>query len=110
MTNNINEKELENVTGGWQYANGSFVNYGNYIVYTVAPGDVLSGIGQRFGVSYMQIAQWNNIKNPDLISIGQKLTIYPAVIRPKLNEKVYYTGREETKESIGRLSARRISF
>ena len=59
MTNNINEKELENVTGGWQYANGSFVNYGNYIVYTVAPGDV----------------------NPDLISIGQKLTIYPAVIR-----------------------------
>ena len=37
MTNNINEKELENVTGGWQYANGSFVNYGNYIVYTVAP-------------------------------------------------------------------------
>ena len=74
MTNNINEKELENVTGGWQYANGSFVNYGNYIVYTVAPGDVLSGIG-------MQIAQWNNIKNPDLISIGQKLTIYPAVIR-----------------------------
>ena len=81
MTNNINEKELENVTGGWQYANGSFVNYGNYIVYTVAPGDVLSGIGQRFGVSYMQIAQWNNIKNPDLISIGQKLTIYPAVIR-----------------------------
>ena len=59
----------------------SFVNYGNYIVYTVAPGDVLSGIGQRFGVSYMQIAQWNNIKNPDKILIGQKLTIYPAVIR-----------------------------
>ena len=64
-----------------KYANGSFVNYGNYIVYTVAPGDVLSGIGQRFGVSYMQIAQWNHIKNPDLICIGQKLTIYPAVLR-----------------------------
>ena len=81
MIKNINEEELENVTGGWHYANGSYVNYGNYVVYTVAPGDVLSGIGQRFGVSYMQIAQWNNIKNPDLISIGQKLTIYPAVIR-----------------------------
>ena len=46
----------------------------------VALGDVLSGIGQRFGVNYMQIAQWNNIKNPDP-NIGQKLTIYPAVIR-----------------------------
>jgi nucleoid-associated protein YgaU len=81
MAEIINDKDLGQVSGGWQYANGSFVNYGNYIVYTVAPGDVLSGIGQRFGVSYMQIAQWNNIKNPDKILIGQKLTIYPAVIR-----------------------------
>ena len=81
MAEILNDNELNNVSGGWQYANGSFVNYGNYIVYTVAPGDVLSGIGQRFGVSYQQIAQWNNIKNPDVISIGQKLTIYPAVIR-----------------------------
>ncbi len=81
MANLLNDNELDQVSGGWQYANGSFVNYGNYLVYTVAPGDCLSGIGQRFGVGYMQIAQWNNIKNPDIISIGQKLTIYPAVIR-----------------------------
>ena len=81
MADIIKDNDLNEVSGGWQYANGSFVNYGNYIVYTVAPGDVLSGIGQRFGVSYMQIAQWNNIKNPDFITIGQKLTIYPAVIR-----------------------------
>ena len=81
MAEILNDNELNNVSGGWQYANGSFVNYGNYIVYTVAPGDVLSGIGQRFAVPYQQIAQWNNIKNPDVISIGQKLTIYPAVIR-----------------------------
>ena len=81
MATVIKDNELESVSGGWQYANGGFVNYGNYIVYTVAPGDCLSGIGQRFGVSYQQIAQWNNIKNPDIISIGQKLTIYPAVIR-----------------------------
>ena len=78
---NINEKDLENVTGGWRYANGGYENYGSYIGYTVAPGDVLSGIGERFGVNYMQIAQWNNIKNPDRISIGQKLVIYPNIIR-----------------------------
>ena len=81
MANMINDNELEKVSGGWQYANGTDTNYGNYIVYTVAPGDVLSGIAQRFGVSYMQIAQWNGIKNPDIISIGQKLTIYPAIVR-----------------------------
>ena len=81
----INDSELENVSGGaggWQkYAKGSYVNYGNYIVYTVAPGDVLSGIGPRFGVTVAQIQQWNNIKNPNVISAGQKLTIYPTVIR-----------------------------
>ena len=57
------------------------MNYGSYIVYTVAPGDVLSGIAPRFGVTVAQIQQWNNIRNPDIISIGQKLTIYPTIIR-----------------------------
>ena len=81
----ITDQELENVEGGagsWkQYAKGSYVNYGSYIVYTVAGGDVLSGIALRFGVTVAQIQQWNNIKNPDVLSIGQKLTIYPTIIR-----------------------------
>ena len=81
----VNDSELEDVAGGaggWQrYARGTYVNYGSYIVYTVASGDVLSGIAPRFGVTVGQIQQWNNIKNPDVISIGQKLTIYPAIIR-----------------------------
>ncbi len=66
----INEKELNEVSGGYgnwqQYAKGSYVNYGQYIVYTVVGGDVLSGIAIRFGVTVQQICQWNNIKNPDL--------------------------------------------
>ena len=85
MSTMINENELNQVAGGagsWQdYAKGSFVNYGNYIIYTVAQGDVLSGIAPRFGVTVPQICQWNNIKNPDFILVGQKLTIYPTIIR-----------------------------
>ena len=81
----INDSELNEVTGGaggWQkYAKGTFVNYGNYLVYTVAPGDVLGGIALRFGVSVGQIQAWNNIQNPDFIRVGQKLTIYPTYIR-----------------------------
>ena len=81
----VNDSELDEVTGGaggWQkYAKGNFVNYGNYLVYTVAPGDVLSGIALRFGVSVGQIQAWNNIQNPDFIRVGQKLTIYPTYIR-----------------------------
>ena len=83
--NKINDAELNEVTGGaggWQrYAKGSYVNYGNYIVYTVAPGDVLSGIAPRFGVTIAQIQQWNNTQNPPVIRAGPKLTIYPTTIR-----------------------------
>ena len=83
MAEIINDKDLGQVSGGWQYANGSFVNYGNYIVYTVAPGDVLSGIAARFGVSVQNIKDWNPsvIKNVDLIYADTKLTIYPRIWR-----------------------------
>ena len=86
MSEIIKENELNEVTGGagkgWQnYAKGTYVNYGSYIVYTIASGDVLSGIAIRFGVTVAEIQQWNNIKNPDVISVGQKLTIYAKVLR-----------------------------
>lgn len=81
----IQDRDLEKVTGGaggWQkYARGSYVNFGSYVVYTVASGDVLTGIAPRFGVTVAQIQQWNDIKNPNVITAGQKLTIYPTVIR-----------------------------
>ena len=82
---NINEMDLEEIAGGvgkWQqYAKGSYVNYGQYLVYTVVGGDVLSGIAVRFGVTVQQICQWNNIKNPDQIQVNQQLTIYPTILR-----------------------------
>ena len=81
MTSNINEKELEHVAGGTAYANGNFVNSGDHILYTVAQGDTLIGIGSRFGVNFMTIAQWNHLGDPNLISVGQQLVIYPNVIR-----------------------------
>ena len=81
----MDEAALDKVAGGvgnWQqYAKGPYTNYGQYIVYTVVGGDVLSGIAIRFGVTVQQICQWNNIKNPDLIYINQKLTIYPTILR-----------------------------
>ena len=84
----ITDQELENVDGGatnknsWQnYAKGSYVNYGSYIVYTVASGDVLSGIAIRFGVTVAAIQGWNQIKNPNVISVNQKLTIYARTLR-----------------------------
>ena len=80
--NIVNESELENVSGGgMQYANGTYVNYGSYIIYTVASGDVLSGIAVRFGVTVPEIQGWNEIKNPNLIRVGQKLEIHARILR-----------------------------
>lgn len=43
--------------------------------YTVRPGDTLSEIGQRFGVSWQSLARENGISNPNLILPGRTLTI-----------------------------------
>ena len=43
--------------------------------HTVKKGDTLSGISIKYGVPIMSIVELNNIKNPDLIIVGQKLKI-----------------------------------
>lgn len=46
--------------------------------HTVAPGDTLWAIAEQYlgdGNRYGEIAQLNNIANPDLINVGQVLTI-----------------------------------
>lgn len=47
----------------------------NSITYVVKAGDTLSGIGARYGVDYNKIARDNNIANPNLIYVGQKIVI-----------------------------------
>ena len=81
MSEQLNNSELSQVSGGWEYANGSFVLAGDHINYTVAVGDVLSGIAERFNVTVFELQQWNGIVNPDFIRAGQVLIIYPRVIR-----------------------------
>ncbi|WP_315121757.1 5'-nucleotidase C-terminal domain-containing protein [uncultured Clostridium sp.] len=45
------------------------------VIYTVKSGDCLSSIGEKYNISYKKIAAENNIKNIDLIFIGQQLVI-----------------------------------
>lgn len=47
----------------------------NSVTYVVKAGDTLSGIGARYGVSYLKLAADNNIANPNLIYVGQKIVI-----------------------------------
>lgn len=43
--------------------------------YRVQPGDTLSAIASRFGVSIQSIVNLNNISNPNQLSVGQVLKI-----------------------------------
>ena len=62
----INVNELNEVAGG---ANG------NYIRYTVKKGDCLSVLAVQYHTTVDELVKINNIKNPDLIRIGQVLLI-----------------------------------
>jgi LysM repeat protein len=43
--------------------------------YTVKPGDTLSEIAQANGADWHELARINNLQNPDLILIGQTLSL-----------------------------------
>lgn len=45
--------------------------------YTVKAGDTLYSIALDNGQDYRELAQWNNIDNPNLIRIGQVLRVKP---------------------------------
>jgi LysM repeat protein len=47
----------------------------NEVVYTVQPGDTLSGIALKFGVPLSRIQDRNNIKDPQSLQVGQQLVI-----------------------------------
>lgn len=44
-------------------------------VYVVKKGDTLSGIAKKYGTTYQKLAQYNDIENPNLIIVGQKIKI-----------------------------------
>ncbi len=44
-------------------------------VYVVKKGDTLSGIAAKYGTTYQKLAKYNDIKNPNLIHVGQKIKI-----------------------------------
>jgi LysM repeat protein len=71
----------------------------SYTSYTVRQGDFLSSIAQRFGTTPEAIMAANSIYNPNLIYVGQILTIpktstrvvKPVVVQPRpvYNGRVY---------------------
>lgn len=47
----------------------------NETVYVVVPGDTLSKIANKYGITHQKLAQYNNIVNPNVIYVGRKIRI-----------------------------------
>lgn len=47
----------------------------NDAVYIVKSGDNLSWIANKYNVTYQELAKYNNISNPNMLIVGQKLKI-----------------------------------
>ena len=62
-----------------------------YLYYTVRYGDTLSGIAARYHTTVAELVRLNNIKNPNLIYVGEKL-ILPSVSSGG-STPLYYTVR-----------------
>lgn len=62
-------------------------------VYTVKSGDTLSGIASKYNTTYQVLADYNNISNPNVIHVGQKIRIpgtgKPAKSLDELAREVY---------------------
>ena len=76
---------------------GNFAAKTAYRSYTVKKGDTLTAIAKRYGTTWRTLAVLNNLDNPDLITVGQKLKIPAANAQastpaPKVGDVVTFTG------------------
>ena len=50
------------------------------ILYTVQPGDTLSGIATSYGITVEQLAEYNGITDVHALRLGQELAIPPQTV------------------------------
>jgi len=51
-------------------------------VHVVQKGDTLYGIAFNYGFDYHELAELNGITDPNVISIGQQIRLFPGSVRP----------------------------
>lgn len=67
-------------------------------VYVVKSGDTLSKIAAKYGTTYQKLAAYNNIANPNIISVGQNIKIPKGTSTanpwtPAVGDIVVYNGK-----------------
>ena len=59
----MNDELMNEVTGG------------SVLPYVVQAGDTLGALAKKYNVTLEQLMKWNNIKDPNLLTVGQRLVI-----------------------------------
>ena len=65
---------------------------GGETIYTVVSGDTLSRIAAKHGTTVKALADYNSIKNPNLIRVGQKIRIPKAGVKLSVGDIVQFAG------------------
>ena len=73
----------------------------NSNTYTVKSGDTLSGIAGKFNTTYTQLAQLNHISNPNVIHIGQVLTLHQTTAQNTTNHQESQQNKQVTTSANG---------
>ena len=73
--NKANRRVLEGLNTRRKAERDLFDKISNETIYIVQKGDTLSKIAKKYNTTYQALAKLNNIKNPNLIRIGQQLKI-----------------------------------
>ena len=71
---------IVNPTIGYKPYEAPTIITSNETIYVVKQGDTLSGIASRYNTTYQELAKINNIANPNLITVGQKIKISASTI------------------------------
>lgn len=87
----------------YKASNRSLPNAKYGTVYTVKRGDTLYSIGWAIKQDYKNVASWNGIRAPYLISPGQRLRMYPPsskATKSKMTKKTYPSSRSTKNSSV----------
>ncbi len=73
----------------------------NSNTYTVKSGDTLSEIAGKFNTTYTQLAQLNHISNPNVIHVGQVLTLHQTTAQNTTNHQESQQNKQVTTSANG---------
>lgn len=73
----------------------------NSNTYIVKSGDTLSGIAGKFNTTYTQLAQLNHISNPNVIHVGQVLTLHQTTAQNTTNHQESQQNKQVTTSANG---------